>query len=479
MVRGVGLALALLPVALAAQGAGARDGEPCEIVVRGVVRGDDSTRMQIVTAASGARHTFVGGGVDATCAGRGNRLLADSAEHYADRGLLILFHNVRYTEKGMRLTADRMTYNTVEERLLAEGNVRALSASGTRFHGPRVEYFPDKPGVRPVSRWVATGRPFVRMSPSESGAPTVRPPSATDSLAAVAAMPSPPRGDSAAMAAVRGDSVDLTANYVVSENDSLMWASGDVVIERADMIATADSAMMDDGIEFARLMRKPVIVGRGERPFTLDGDIIDLWSKARKLERVVAAGQGRVVSDSLVLTSDTIDMRLLDQRMERVFAWGARSRADAPAQRIDADSLDILMPGQRLREVHAIGDARATSRADSATVVTDEPDWIRGDTLIALFDTVAIADSTSQPRMREVLAEGGARSFYQLAPSDGTRGVPDISYNRGRVIKVSFAEGEMTKVDVVERASGIFLESAPADTSRRTPPAPPGARARP
>lgn len=475
MRRVVVLALALIPAALGAQGA--RDSQPCEIVVRGVVRGGDSTRMTTVTTASGARQTFVGGGVDATCAGRGNRLLADSAEHYADRGLLILFHNVRYTEEGMRLTADRMTYNTVEERLLAEGNVRALSASGTRFNGPRVEYFPDKPGVRPVSRWIATGRPFVRMSPTESGAPTVRPPSATGDSAQE--MPAPPRGDSAAMAAARGDSVDMTANYIVSENDSLMWASGDVVIERADMLATADSAMLDDGIEFARLMRNPVIVGRGERHFTLDGDIIDLWSKERKLERVVAAGQGRVVSDSLVLTSDTIDMRLRDQRMERVFAWGARSRADAPAQRIDADSLDILMPGQRLREVHAIGDARATSRADSATVLTDEPDWIRGDTIIALFDTVATADSTSQPKMREVLAEGGARSFYQLAPSDGTRGVPDISYNRGRVIKVSFAEGEMTKVDVVERASGIFLEAAPTDTSRRTPPPPTGARARP
>ncbi len=441
----LGLLLALLPLALSAQVAGgARKSEPCEIVITGV---GGNTRLLSVTSGTGAKHTYVGGGVDASCAGQGNRLLADSAEHYADRGLLILFNNVRYTEEGMALTSNKMTYTTNDEHLLAEGNVRARSASGTRFTGPRIEYFRDIPGLRPASRWVATGRPTVRMSPSESS----RPATPVDTLAA---------------GATRGDSVDLTANTVISENDSLMWASGNVIIERTDLRATADSATLDNGREFARLMRQPVVVGLGERPFTLHGTVIDLWSRERQLERVLAAGEAKVVSDSLTLTADTIDMRLSEQQMERVYTWGGRSVAVTPSQRIEADSLEIIMPAQRLREVHAVGDARATSRVDSTRIISSEPDWIRGDTIVAQFDTVDTADTTSRATMREVLAVGSARSFYQLAPSDGTRGAPNISYNRGRVIKVSFESGEVTNVDVVGGASGIFLEPTPADTTR-------------
>ncbi len=442
-------AMPLVPgAALQAQ---AGQGRPCEIVLTGVERGADTTRTTIVTATSGARHTFIGGGVDATCAGQGNRLLADSAEHYADRGLLILFENVRYTEPTLQLTSNRMYYYTNEERLLAEGDVKAKTSSGTRFAGPRIEYFRAKPGLRAAPRWVATGRPFVRMSPEETGAP--------------------PAGTAESPA----DSVDLTADVVISQNDSLMWASGDVIIERVDMRATADSATLDNGIGFARLLVDPLIVGRGDRPFTLDGTVIDLWSRDRKLERVLASGEAEVVSDSLTLTADTIDMRFAEQRMERVYTWGGRSRADAPAQRIDADSLDIIMPGQRLREVRAVGDARASSRADTALIITDEPDWISGDTIVALFDTTgaaaAVADTAAsgQPSMREVVATGAARAFYQLSASDSVKALPTISYNRGRIIKVSFVEGAAERVDVIDKASGIYLEPVPTDTTARRP----------
>jgi lipopolysaccharide export system protein LptA len=451
-----------------------RANEPCAIEIRG----NDSTAV-VVTGPAGARYMVLGGGMSATCMGQGNLLLADSAEHFEDRGLLVLYRNVRYTEDGMRLTSDKMTYFTSDERLIAEGRVTALAASGTRFTGPRVEYFRDIPGIRERSRWVATGRPFVRMSPSETAAPgadtTARPGTPVAPARVAGQPPAAGRLDLLDPASARGDSVDLTADIVISENDSLMWASGAVIIERVDMRATADSAMLDNGIEFARLMRDPMIVGHGDRAFTLDGAVIDLWSRDRRLERVLAADSGRVVSDSLMLSADSVDLRLRGQLIERVFAWGGRASADAPAQRIDADSLDILMPGQRLREVRAVGDARATSRADTVKVITEEPDWITGDTIIAQFDTVAVADSSDQPRMREVLASGRARSLYQMAPSGDERGLPNISYNRGRVIKVAFDEGEVRTVDVVDGASGIFLEPAPADTIRAAP-APPAAR---
>ncbi|MEX2181158.1 MAG: hypothetical protein WD771_03905 [Gemmatimonadaceae bacterium] len=457
----VGRAAALLAGAagvLAAQAAqaappAARADQPCEVVITGVARGTDTTRIRAVTTGTGGRNTYVGGGVDATCAGQGNRLLADSAEHFTEQGLLILYHNVRYTEPRMAMTSDRMFYYTNQERLVADGNVRGTTSSGARFSGPQFEYFRAAPGIRVAPRWIAVGRPFVRMSPTDAG--IARPDSA---------------------GAAEADSVDLTANRVVSENDSLIWASGNVVMERVDMRATGDSAMMDNGIEFARLMREPRIVGKGERPFTLDGTVIDIWSEERQLERVLSSGEAKATSDSLTLTGDTIDLRLAEQQIARVFVWGGRARADAPQQQIEADSMDILMPGQRLDEVRALGVARAWSRVDTARVITGERDWIAGDTITARFETRIDSVSTDErTAMREVIASGSARAFYQLPVAGVARGTPNLSYNRGRLITVRFTDGEMSTVTVSERASGLYLEQAVVDTSAvRTPP--PGRR---
>ncbi len=437
----------------------AQSGKPCEIVITGVIRGADTTRFRSITSGAGGRNTYVGGVVDATCEGQGNRLLADSAEHFADQGLLILYHNVRYSEPRVRINSDKMFYYTDEERLVAEGNVRGVSASGTRFSGPQMEYFREKAGMRDLPYWIATGRPTMRMSPTESGAAP---------------------GTSA-------DSLDLTANRIYSLNDSLVWASGRVIIERSDMRALADSATLDNGIEFARLLRGPSISGKGERAFTLVGTVIDMWSKERELERVLSSGDAKATTDSLVLTSDTIDLRIVEQQMDRVYTWGRRSRAVSAQQDIESDSMDIRMPAQKLERVHAIGRAIAYSVVDTARVVSIERDWIAGDTIDAQFETVdaprdsaAIAtasgttDSTgvrTQTRMREVTASGAARAFYQLPQAGGARGAPNLSYNRGRVITVHFDDGEMSTVTVSEKASGLYLEpsAAPPAATTTTP----------
>ncbi len=439
------LAAAGWPATSPAAALRAQEGRPCVVVFRGVTRGGELvTSMRTITTAAGTRQVFVSGGVDATCEGQGNRLLADSAEHYEDRGELILINRVRYSEPRVTLQSDRMIYYTNEERLFATGNVRGRTNTGTRFNGPEMDYFRAKPGLRLQPSWRAPGRPFVRMAPQDT---TPRRP--------------PKPGE-----AVPSDSVDLTADVIRSVNDSLVWASGKVVIERHDMIATGDSATLDEGSGFARLLRTPKIVGRGERPFTMVGVEIDVWSREQRLERVRSSGDASVVSDSLTLVSDTIDLRFADQLMQRVFAWGGRAKADAPAQQMEADSLDIRMPGQRLLELHALGRAIAYTSVDTARIVTEERDWIAGDTIVAHFDTATVPGDTAQrTRMREVTATGAARAFYQLAPSGGGRGAPNLSYNRGREIVVSFAEGEVQQVDVKEKASGLYLEPVRSDST--------------
>jgi lipopolysaccharide export system protein LptA len=446
LARAMLAALVALPVAgtaMHAQAAAPRAEKPCIILMTGVESGPRITRMRSeIIDSAGLRNTYVGGAVDATCEGQGNRLLADSAEHFAAQGLLILYNNVRYTEERVTMTSNRMVYYTREERLVAEGNVRGRTASGTRFEGPRMEYFRASPGLRTENSWIATGRPFVRMSPTETGA------------------------EPGSMA----DSTDLTANTVRSRNDSLLFASGGVVLERPDMRATADSAFVDNGEEYVRFLRNPRIVGLGERPFTLVGTEIDAWSQARKLERVLALEDAVATSDSLTLRSDTIDIRFTEQEIARIYAWGRRARADASTQVIEADSLDVEMPGQELRTLYALGSALAHAAPDSARIVSEERDWISGDTLVVHFEQVADTAGATRTALREVIATVEARAYYQLPPPGGERGVPSLSYNRGRQITVTFDNGEMAGVRVSEQASGLYLEPvivAPTDTTRQ------------
>jgi hypothetical protein len=144
---------------------------------------------------------------------------------------------------------------------------------------------------------------------------------------------------------------------------------------------------------------------------------------------------------------------------------------------MEADSLDIRMPGQKIRELHALGRAVAFTVTDSLRIESTERDWIRGDTIVALFDSAAV-DDTASARMKQVTATGTARAYYQLAPSSGVKGPPNISYNTGRLIVVSFEAGEVSKVDVKDGARGLYLEpvAAPRATPCAVPPRSPTRR---
>ncbi|MDQ8144647.1 MAG: hypothetical protein P3A32_01095 [Gemmatimonadota bacterium] len=446
---------------------GAQEGRPCALEFRGVVRGGVlTTAMKVFSNPDGSKRTYISGGVDATCAGQGNRLLADSAEHYADRGELVLIRRVRYTDTRVRMTSDRMVYYTAEERLHATGAVQGTTDGGTRFAGPEMTYLRARDGVRAVSAWRAPGRPTVWLAPQPRQA------SSRDMRSQAAGRPIPSR------TAAPVDTVQVIGDVVSSENDSLVWAVGAVRITRTDLRATADSARMDQGIGLAQLRRAPRIVGTGERRYTMVATEIDLWSRDEALERVRGHGEGRIDADSLTLRADTLDVRLVDQEMDRVQAWGGRAHADATAQQMEADSLDLRLPRQRLDEVRAIGRAVTRSRPDTATIRSDEMDWIAGDTIVAQFETVTPPGDTAETtRMRDVVSTGTARAFYQVAASVGDPTMPNLSYNRGRRITVTFTEGTVRDVLVEERASGLYLEApTPRADSTRAPVPPPTAR---
>jgi lipopolysaccharide export system protein LptA len=395
-----------------------------------------STRLRGTKLPSGQSNLFVGAGVIAYCVGQDVHLRSDSAEYYGDQGVLYLIGNVHYREPRVKVDSRRMTYFRIEERLVAEGDVVAVLPSGTRTEGPLVEYFRAVPGIRAQPRTIATGRPTTRLAEHDATGKAQEP-------------------------------TTLVANVVTTEADSLVYASGQVVVSRTDVVARGDSATMDNGRGFARLMRGPRIEGKGARPFTLSGRVIDLYSHERQLERVIAQDSAHATSEDLTVTSDTIDMRLTAGRLDRAFAWGpSRAHATSPERQIVADSMDILMPGQHVRFVRAVRSAFAQSLPDSTKIITREKDWLSGDTIVAEFDSLPPGDTTSKPRIHRLVANGSARSYYHIASRAGAAGEPSVNYVRGRTITVAFANQEVQTVTVVERAAGLFVEPV-ADTSRR------------
>jgi hypothetical protein len=219
-------------------------------------------------------------------------------------------------------------------------------------------------------------------------------------------------------------------------------------------------------------MRGPVIQGKAQRPFTLSGMVVDIFSRARQLERVVSLGGARALSDDLDLRADTIDLRVAQNKLERAFAWGSSgARAISPTQLITADSLDVRLPGQRIREVYAVRNAWAQSDPDSTKIRSKERDWLRGDTIIARFDSTVAADTTSKPQLEQLVARGNARSYYQIAVSGAPIDRPAVNYVRGKTITVAFANRQVDRVSVTEQATGVYLEPVRDSTARVVRPA--------
>ncbi|HEY0528872.1 MAG TPA: hypothetical protein VGD02_08585 [Gemmatimonadaceae bacterium] len=401
-----------------------------------------NTHTDISTTPTGQRVVFLGRGVQALCIGQGNHLTADSAEYYQAEGRLFLVGNVHYTEPRATVTSNTMTYYQTDDHLHAEGNVVAVMSNGSRLRGPSADYYRST-AARPLARMFAPGRPQVSLVQKDTTG----------------------RGRAP-------DTAHVVANQIVMQGDSLVYASGKVEITRPDLLATGDSAFLDSGRDFARLMREPSVQGKSSRPFTLTGGFIDVFSRNRQVERVVATPNGHALSQDLELVADSIDLRVQTNQLQRAMAWGkTRAHAVSPEREIIADSIDAVMPNQRVREVRALRKAYAESNPDSG-VVTTQRDWMSGDTIVAHFDSLVAGDTANRPRIRQIVAQGNARSFYQMKNSKGPATEPTVNYVRGKTIRIDFHERKVSTVTVTEQASGILIEpaaaSAPAASSTPT-----------
>jgi hypothetical protein len=446
-----GLGLVTLLAALTAAGAARAQAPsgPCRLIFENT----DTTRFTSVKLPSGAYNTYIGAGVIAHCPVQNLTLISDSGEYYGDQHIMYMINHVHYIEPRADVHADRGTYYEIDARLIADGNVDAKLPSGTTMLGPHADYLRALPGVRTQAQLTATGRPHMNLVQRDSNG-----------------TPSEPVG--------------VDANTIVSLNDSLVFASGKVDIDRSDVDAHGDSAYMDQGIEFMRLMYQPSIHGKRHRPFTLRGLVIDLYSRQHELKRVKAYPEADAVSQELHLVSDTIDLRMIDGKLERAYAWGPKRAHAITTDRDDlADSIDAMLPGQVLRQVRSIRKAYAQSIPDTARLKNaKEKDWMRGDTIIAYFDSTKVdstpphpaahagstpGDSTEdepQPDVKTVVGIVEAQAFYQMPPKDKCADRPALNYTRGHKITINLENKEVHTVFVVDSSQGVYLEPIMDDT---------------
>jgi hypothetical protein len=410
-----------------------------------------ATTLSMFQLPSKQYNLYFGQGVVARCLKQGLVLKADSLEVYGDEGRYFFIGHVDYKDPRLKLKSDFLTYFQREERFLAFFNVDAQLPSGSTLKGPSLEYFRPIPKVRPKQKGVALGRPTMTIIDKDAQG-----------------KPQPP--------------VTVTGNTIWLEGDSVVVSSGEVVVVRPKLTATGDSLYLDGGSGLLRMMRKPRITGTKGRPFTLVGETIDLLSQRKKLERVLAKNASEAVSEDLTLKSDTIDLRVADDFLQRAIIWGkSRAHATSPTQTILADSIDVLMPGQRVRELHAVRLASAEGKPDTTKFHTTEKDRLTGDTIIAHFDSIPTRDTVTKARIRELVAIARATSLQHLPPQDTTLRLPAINYFCGQRITVSFDSAKVKKVKIVDSTppcGGILIE--PKSDSARTPvPTPTPATPRP
>ncbi len=410
----------------------------------------DTNRLRYQRLPDSTGLTFIGGGFEGHCQGEKNRIRADSAEQYEASGILNLFGNVTYLEPGrMRIGAQRATYFTKEERLFADGNVVATQlVSGSTFRGSSIEYLRPLAGSRPSSRLIATNRPTVQLLGKDS-----------------TGKPAPP--------------VTVSSNTMVDEGDSLLFAWGEVHVNRTTLIGESDSASFDKLTERARLIRTARIINRDTTaPFRLFGDTIDIFSKDQKLERVVALHNANSSNNDVVMQAERIDLRFTGQKLDRAFAFGkGRAKATTSSQLLVADSIAVSMPEQRVRTVVAIGRAVATGTPDTLTIQSNDRDVLRGDTVKAWFDsTGAPEDTTQRARISEIHALGNASSLFQIASKLGPKSPASLNYVRGRTILLVFDSGLVRFITVDSAASGLYQEPVSdslSDSTKARPAVPP------
>jgi lipopolysaccharide export system protein LptA len=444
----------------------------------------------VSVGAEGQRVINASGPLLVRCA-NGEELRSDSAVIYEAINEVHLFRRVDYQDPTRSLTSDYATYNGNNGRLWATGNVVFTDKNrGSTLRGPNLEYYRAGQG-RPDAQAIATERPHLTVVPRRrEGGP-------------------------------QRDPMEVDADRITTVGEKFVTAEGNVVIEGKEMDAWGQEAYYDADAERMELRRNARAKGES---YELTGDYIESELNEGALERVLSRGNARLVEERLRVTGPQLQLffardslqRLVSGKMPSVDSTQVQARSVALARgfRMEADSLEALTPGQKIRRVTAIGTAEGQAwdtaqvagpaPADTSAAAPDsvrglalgERDLIYADTIIGFFkeDTVApgpsptdsaraaAADPSSpvarpdtarsdstEAQLERMLAYGGARSLYRMRPSGeqaDSAGKMGINYVIADTIDLSFLEGEVDIATVRGLKKGVYLDPLNADSAR-------------
>ena len=386
---------------------------------------------------------FAGGGVKLRCLGQNVTMESDSVAAYTN-GDVDFVGRMRYRDSTLALDAARGTYRKVGEVWEARGDVLARNLeTGSTIRGPSIDFLRAAAGLRDSSEVYATGRPTVEYFEEDS-------------------------------ATTKPEPYRIVSDRLRSRGKSLIWAGGQVRIDRSDLAARGDSMRLDTGAgDDGTLVGRAVFNGLGTDSFALSGSRIDFSLERRQLDDVLASERAHLVRADWDLVADTISLDLESRKVVGMLAWGRGTRPHAQSDRhaVRADSVAFDLPEEVLRQVRAFGGAWVAGAVDSAS---GERDWLAGDTVTADFVRRDSAgggnDGTSLSRLQ---GRHAARSFHTAAPSK-PGGRPSLAYVKGDAITIvmkSGADEEVERVDVQGQVEGINLQpdSTAAAAGARSP----------
>lgn len=455
------LLLPLLLLACAPAGAAAQAGS-CVLVENRFVNRQDMGGFALISVAGPLR---------VECAG-GTTLRADSASVYESTNEVHLFGRVDYRDPTRTLTSANATYSSVTGRLYATGNVVFTDITrGSTLRGPELEYYRAMEG-RPQAQVIATQRPHLTVVPTERG--------------------------SGGRANTNREPLEVDGDRITGVGENYFSASGNVVIHRSDLDATAAEALHDGAAQTLQLRGDAKV--RGER-FDLSGETVDAAMPGNRLERVVAKRNAELVSEKLRVDGPEVQLYFQNDLLQRLVSRrdpAAPTAADRPlvtatGLRMEADSLEAILPGQKLERVVAIGRAHGETidttgqggrpsdprariargeRPSAATGLVRDRDWVIGDTITGFFaprdsaaarPRTAARDTARSPEedveLQRVVAKGAARSLYRVQEKDKPpTATPGLNYLVAAVIDLKMKDGELDLAEAQGLQRGVYLD---------------------
>ncbi|MDX1394534.1 MAG: hypothetical protein R3195_09085 [Gemmatimonadota bacterium] len=354
-------ATSLSAVAQTPDSTAVRAGGSC-VLEWGAPPGERAPVLRHTEGESGEVADFFSGRTLFTCGTA--TMLADSAVSYETRGEVVMVGNVAYRDSLRSLESERLTYYERIDLVVAEEDVVLVrTADRSTLEGPRVEFLRAVSGVDELT--TATGRPHMTLYPEGED-------------------PGPP--------------FEVDADRTVFAGQDEARAYGNVVIDRDDLRGEADSVRLRRTEETGEMWGDPWIEAEGVR---LEGDVIDFRSREDVLEEIHARGDGRAVGESFEVRAMVIDIALVDEQPERVWAHGpGLSRALSGAHNVYGDSLDFAMFEGSIDTVYAIGEAIAlTGEPDDpqgavTPTTTDSTGAAAGDSLMTMHtDSLGVSPS--------------------------------------------------------------------------------------